>query len=256
VADVLARAPGVVRTIDLAENRDATERVLHLALAPEADPSGLAPLASVAGLSGVSLSHAGSARVRVLFGEPRVTDRFSRGDAQWSVSRDVRAFFQGNRFLVDALVHHVIGALHAGPVADLYAGVGLFSVAAAASGHVPVVAVEGDDVAAADLRRNTEEWRGLVQARHATVEEYLRGRRNLHAQSVVLDPPRTGLSRRALAGIAGLRAPRIVYVSCDAPTLARDARALVDTGYRLTGMSAFDLFPNTAHVEAVAVLDL
>ena len=88
------------------------------------------------------------------------------------------------------------------------------------------------------------------------VEEYLRKRRAIHAQTLVLDPPRTGLSKQALTGIIGVRAPRLVYVSCDVPTLARDTRALVDAGYAISELRAFDLFPNTAHVETVAVLDL
>jgi 23S rRNA (uracil1939-C5)-methyltransferase len=256
VGAILATVPDVVQGIELAENREATERALHLELSREADPSGLAPVTQLSGLTGVSLSHAGSLRVRVLSGEPRVTDHFTLGGATWELSRAARAFFQGNRFLIDALVEHVIGALHAGAVTDLYAGVGLFSAAAVALGHVPVVAVEGDDVSAYDLRQNTERWKGLLQVRHMPVEDYLRKRRAIHAQTLVLDPPRTGLSRQALAGIAAVRAPRIVYVSCDVPTLARDTRALVDAGYQISGVRAFDLFPNTAHVETVAALDL
>ncbi len=256
VGAVLEHAPDVVQGIEIAENRDASERALHLELVREADPTGLAPLTSLAGVTGISISHAGSLRVRTLAGNPRVTDHFSRGGVTWSLSRAARAFFQGNRFLVDALVEHVVGALHAGAMTDLYAGVGLFSVAAAARGHIPVVAVEGDDVSAQDLRENTASWKGLLQIRHLPVEEYLRKRRAIHAQTLVLDPPRTGLSRQALAGIIATRAPRLVYVSCDVPTLARDTRALVDAGYAISEVRAFDLFPNTAHVETVAVLDL
>ena len=70
---------------------------------------------------------------------------------------------------------------------------------------------------------------------------------------MIVDPPRTGLSREALDGICRWQAPRIVYVSCDVATLARDARRLVDTGYTLTRVDGFDLFPNTPHVETVAV---
>ncbi|MDH4064886.1 MAG: TRAM domain-containing protein, partial [Acidobacteriota bacterium] len=160
VADVLRSRPGVVDAIDLAENRDATGRVLHLELVREADPAPLGPLTAIPGVSGLSMSHLGSPRVRVLSGEGRVEDRFVRGDAAWTVARSAQAFFQGNRFLVDTLLDHVVGAMHAGAVVDLYAGVGLFSIAAAALGHVPVVAVEGDPASARDLRRNASDWRG------------------------------------------------------------------------------------------------
>jgi 23S rRNA (uracil1939-C5)-methyltransferase len=68
---------------------------------------------------------------------------------------------------------------------------------------------------------------------------------------VVLDPPRTGISAAAVAGVIAWAAPRIVYVSCDPPTLARDAARLVQAGYRIESMSAMDLFPNTPHVETI-----
>lgn len=252
----LSGQPGVVQSVDLSENREATERTLHLELFPGADPSRLAAATTLDGLTGVTMAHQGSRRVRLLWGEPRVTDWFTHGDRRWSLSRETRAFFQGNRFLIEPLVDHVIGSAHPGAVVDLYAGVGLFSVAAVARGHAPVVAVEGDDVSAGDLRQNGAPWKGLLQTRHDAVEDYLHERRALRAQTLLLDPPRTGLSRQALHGVVSAQAPRVVYVSCDVPTLARDARALVDAGYRISSLRAFDLFPNTAHVETVAVMDL
>ncbi|HQZ39570.1 MAG TPA: TRAM domain-containing protein [Vicinamibacterales bacterium] len=254
-AEVLAGVPGVVEAVDVSENREASQRVLHLELARDADPSGLGRLAAVPGLSGMSLSHPGSPRVRVVSGEGRVDDRFARGAAAWTLTRGPQAFFQGNRFLLDGVVDAVMDALHGGAVLDLYAGVGLFSVAAAALGHAPVVAVEGDVPSTRDLRRNVSDWREQLEARHESVEDYLARGRFLRAPTVVVDPPRTGLSRRALDGVKAASAPRVVYVSCDVATLARDTRALVDAGYRLSGVQAFDLFPNTAHVETVAVLD-
>ena len=71
----------------------------------------------------------------------------------------------------------------------------------------------------------------------------------------LVDPPRTGVSKEAARLIAAASARRIVYLSCDVATLARDVRRFVDAGYRLSHIEAFDLFPNTAHVESVAVLD-
>jgi tRNA/tmRNA/rRNA uracil-C5-methylase (TrmA/RlmC/RlmD family) len=68
---------------------------------------------------------------------------------------------------------------------------------------------------------------------------------------MIVDPPRTGLSRDAVAGMLAMAPPKLVYVSCDPATLARDARALLDGGYRIGGMMGLDLFPNTAHVETV-----
>jgi 23S rRNA (uracil1939-C5)-methyltransferase len=68
---------------------------------------------------------------------------------------------------------------------------------------------------------------------------------------VIVDPPRTGMSKAATEGVIRVKAARLVYVSCDIATLARDARLLIDAGYRLVSAQAFDLFPNTAHVETV-----
>jgi 23S rRNA (uracil1939-C5)-methyltransferase len=71
----------------------------------------------------------------------------------------------------------------------------------------------------------------------------------------VVDPPRTGLSRAAIDGVIRLGAGRLIYVSCDPATLARDARRLVDSGYSIEQVNAFDLFPNTPHVETVVVFE-
>ncbi len=71
---------------------------------------------------------------------------------------------------------------------------------------------------------------------------------------VLLDPPRAGAESRVIAGILGLQPRRIVYVSCDPATLARDLKKLIAGGYHLTSISAFDLFPQTHHVETVVHL--
>jgi len=73
------------------------------------------------------------------------------------------------------------------------------------------------------------------------------------AETVIVDPPRTGLSREAMDKVLTLTAPRLIYVSCDVATLARDARRLVDDGYAIERIDGFDLFPNTPHVETVVV---
>ena len=79
--------------------------------------------------------------------------------------------------------------------------------------------------------------------------------KGVSAEVVVADPPRAGFHPKALHALLQLAPPRIVYVSCDVATLARDARRLVDSGYQFGRAEAFDLFPNTPHVETVAVFD-
>jgi 23S rRNA (uracil1939-C5)-methyltransferase len=73
--------------------------------------------------------------------------------------------------------------------------------------------------------------------------------------TVVLDPPRTGASPEVIAGIVAISPGRVVYVSCDPATLARDAALLKAGGYDLVSIEAFDMFPNTPHIETLAVFD-
>jgi 23S rRNA (uracil1939-C5)-methyltransferase len=114
------------------------------------------------------------------------------------------------------------------------------------------LAVEGEPFAAEDLFANARPWGGRLQVLQATVEDAVRQPAGARPAVVVLDPPRTGVSPEALRGIAAWRVPRLVYVSCDPPTLARDAAKFAEAGYRLSSLTAFDMFPNTPHVEAVA----
>jgi 23S rRNA (uracil1939-C5)-methyltransferase len=211
------------------------------------------------GLVGLSARRADRPRVTRLAGDPVVTDTLHAraGDptSAFRLRRDVRSFFQGNRFLLEPLVTHVTAQAAPGPVVDLYAGVGLFGLALAAAGAEPVTLVESDPVSGADLRANADAFGRHVSIVHERVEPFLGSRRRDPGRggTYVVDPPRTGLSKEAIRGLRRLLPPRIVYVSCDVATLARDARALVDAGYEMERIDGFDLFPNTAHVETVVV---
>jgi tRNA/tmRNA/rRNA uracil-C5-methylase (TrmA/RlmC/RlmD family) len=114
--------------------------------------------------------------------------------------------------------------------------------------------VEGERASGEDLRQNAAGQPGRVEATIGRVEDYL-GRRRTTASTIIVDPPRTGISREALDAIVRHRALRVVYVSCDPPTMARDARRLLDAGYGLSSLRGFDLFPNTPHVEVLGVFE-
>lgn len=189
-----------------------------------------------------------------IHGAAAVTDRIQIGSALMTLTRHVRSFFQGNRWLVPQLAARVIAQVPEGAVVDLYAGVGLFAIALAAAGHGSITAIEGDRSSADDLAANAAPYGGSIVARQSSVEEYVEQRHARVAQTFVVDPPRTGISREAMSGVAALKPRRIVYISCDVATLARDVKRLVEAGYRLDHIEAFDLFPNTAHVETLAVL--
>lgn len=249
---------GVV-DVEVAENCPADQRALHLVLRDDAAPERLQKLPELDAVRGVSCARLRGGRPLVVSGTPEVTDTialpWANGERAVALTRQAHAFFQGNRFLLQALVAAVSGAAPPGRVLDLYAGVGLFSVALAARGDTEVVAVEGDRTAAHDLKFNASRAGGAIEARHQAVEAFLSTRRLPDLNSVLVDPPRTGITKEALRGVVALRAPRIIYLSCDVATLARDARVLADAGYRLGELGAFDLFPNTAHIETLAVFE-
>jgi 23S rRNA (uracil1939-C5)-methyltransferase len=209
------------------------------------------------GLTGLSAARADRPGAVVLAGDPAVEDRLRTGEAAAApllrLRRDPRAFFQGNRFLIETLVRRVVALVSSGPVLDLYAGVGLFGLALALGGCDEVTLVEGDPVSGRDLARNAHAMPG-VRVEQCAVESHLAGA-SRYAATVVLDPPRAGMSPGAMADLLRLAPGRIVYVSCDPATLARDARALLAGGYTLGSIEAMDLYPGTAHVEAVAVFD-
>jgi 23S rRNA (uracil1939-C5)-methyltransferase len=227
--------------VELTENVAGDERACHLDLAPGADPALFAPLATASAVTDT---------LRVRETDPASTLRLRRSP---------RAFFQGNRFLLAPLVRHVAALVPEGPVVDLYAGVGLFGLSLAAAGMDDVTLVEGDPVSGADLHANAEPFGNRVCVERRSVETFLQphvgpvprsGAAGGH--TFIVDPPRTGISKEAMAGLIHARSERIIYVSCDIATLARDTRTLVDAGYSLAGLTGMDLFPNTAHVETVA----
>ncbi len=169
-------------------------------------------------------------------------------------------FWQVHPGAAEVLTRAVLDGAGARPgdrVVDLYAGAGLFTVALArAVGPDGVVsAVERSGLAVADLRRNVSGFRNVEVAR-ADVTPVLVARRLGRPNLVVLDPARAGAGREVMAALGGLvPAPRrVVYVSCEPAPFARDLKVLLDAGWSLRSLRAFDLFPMTEHVELVGVL--
>jgi tRNA/tmRNA/rRNA uracil-C5-methylase (TrmA/RlmC/RlmD family) len=129
--------------------------------------------------------------------------------------------------------------------------VGLFGLSRAAAGVADVTLVEGDPISGRDLQENAEPFAGRARVERSSVEDFVARLSPGGDATFIVDPPRTGISKEALGEIIRARPKRIVYVSCDVATLARDSRTLLDAGYSLDGVTGFDLFPNTAHVETV-----
>ncbi|MCX8071779.1 MAG: class I SAM-dependent RNA methyltransferase [Candidatus Binatia bacterium] len=189
-------------------------------------------------------------------GNPRVTIVPAPG-----VSLEVTAgaFSQvnamANQILVE-MVSRLLAPDHRGVTVDAYAGAGNFSFPLAQQSGT-VVAIEADPRAVRDFRANAERLHAEnVELVHDTAERALKSiaERGILVARVVLDPPRSG-ARAVLPYLLHLRPERIVYVSCNSATLARDLAVLSGT-YRLEQVQIVDLFPQTYHTETVALLVL
>jgi 23S rRNA (uracil1939-C5)-methyltransferase len=163
------------------------------------------------------------------------------------------SFFQVNTRAAESLVSLALDALGADGsdrVLDLFAGAGTFTLPLAEKAG-EVVAVESASSAVRDLRRNLEDeglWADVIGG-DAGRELPAIGRVDL----ALVDPPRSGLHAETVDALARTGARRIAYVSCDPATLARDAAALADSGYALERATPVDLFPQTFHVETLAL---
>lgn len=165
------------------------------------------------------------------------------------------SFWQSHKKAPEVLTQAVLdfAQLKSGEhVLDLYGGVGLFSAAiveaVGPTGHVDLI--EGSKIATADAARNFAAFSNITIAT-GDVAKLLP--RITAADVVVLDPPRDGAGKEAVAHIARLAPRAIVYVACDPAALARDTAYLADHSYSLVKVRAFDLFPMTHHIECVAL---
>jgi 23S rRNA (uracil1939-C5)-methyltransferase len=167
---------------------------------------------------------------------------------------DHGAFFQANRYLVDALVETVTADFKGSLAWDLFAGVGLFARQLAGD-FDRVVAVESAPAATHALAANLDGTAGT--AVRAETLDFLRqcqlpGRTaSTRPDLITVDPPRTGLGPEITELLGRIAAPALVYVSCDPATLARDLHALISSGYEIQSITLLDLFPQTFHLETV-----
>jgi tRNA/tmRNA/rRNA uracil-C5-methylase (TrmA/RlmC/RlmD family) len=222
--------------------QDLRQRVRDHALKEE-----LQDIEAVAGDEGVSVS-------------PTLADwptrRVSRRVGAETYELDAATFFQTNCELLAPLVDEALKDARGEAAIDLYCGVGLFTLPLARR-FVRVTGIEGSLTAAQFARRNLQAAQltnaNIVTAR---VGEWLK----MHARSagsvdlLLLDPPRSGVEGGAIEHIVRIKPRQISYVSCDPATLGRDLKALLAGGYALHSIAAFDMFPQTHHVETVVHL--
>lgn len=189
--------------------------------------------------------------VETLAGPGRWQERLN-GD-RYSVSPP--SFFQVNTAgacLLRAKVQETLGTIETMRVADIYAGVGTFTLPLARAAR-STVAVEGSRYALEDLRLNISKAGLKADVVPGDAGYVLRDIGQ--AEAAVIDPPRSGISDRAMRALVEARIPKLVYVSCDPTTLARDIRRLTEAGYSAKCFVPVDMFPQTFHIETVAALE-
>lgn len=163
------------------------------------------------------------------------------------------SFFQVNTAMAEEMVNHLLSRTPLTEntiLIDAYCGVGLFS-AFLAPRVGRLISIETSPDACQDFAINLDEF-DHVELYEAPVEDVLLGL-EIQPDVILVDPPRSGLARPALDGILSLAPPTLVYISCDPATLGRDARRLINGGYRLKEIMPFDLFPQTFHIESISI---
>ncbi len=270
-----SKVPDGIREVEFFANADDTQLLLDISCSREARRAFVrtwagdfrAAMPEIAGVVAFREPNPGDRKasaqeILVTAGASHLTYQTQR--AAYRVSAG--SFFQTNRHLTDELVR-IVTAGQSGQLAlDLYAGAGLFSTALSSDFH-HILSVERSQTSTADLSYNQSSNGEVIQA---TTEQYLARAENpervgkgavlphtFHKPDLaVVDPPRSGLGERVARLLASLGAPRVIYVSCDPATLARDLVPLLAAGYRAEQVHLVDLFPQTYHLESIVHLAL
>lgn len=192
-------------------------------------------------------------RTLPLSGAPYIEERLGK----YVFRMDLTAFFQVNSSQAENLYERVkvsLGQEEKGDILELYSGVGSLTAYLASTGR-RVTAVESWEPSSRSLEHNMKSNAVKnVSVFRGRAEDYCSTGILPPFQTVVLDPPRSGSTPEVIAAISRLSPLEILYISCNPATLARDLRSFVDAGYRLVSLTPFDLFPQTAHVETLAIL--
>jgi 23S rRNA (uracil1939-C5)-methyltransferase len=260
------------------ESRDTGEIVVRLMMKRKVDalPFTEALTGEVEGLTGITSAvcrpgrarHGAAKRDRVLWGSPLLIERVG----EWTYSVSASSFFQVNPYAAPALVDLVREAadIQSGDaVIDAYGGVGLFSVAVANCAALSASTALMECAALAKRAGSIS----LIESDAGAIRDARHILRSLDTESVsvhtgdvgtiapsidradvvVCDPPRQGAGRDTLVALDRLGASRFVYIACDPASLARDSATLRDLGWQLVWARPVDLFPQTYHIETVAL---
>jgi 23S rRNA (uracil1939-C5)-methyltransferase len=184
--------------------------------------------------------------------EPTAELTLNIGGDQYSYS--AKSFFQGNQFLIEALIDAAVGGSPGEHALDLYCGVGLFTIPLGKSFN-KVTGIEDNELSVEFAQKNAERAKlENIEFVHENVERYIADGDFEGIDLVLLDPPRSGAELATIRQIIDMKPKNISYVSCEPSILARDLRMFLDGGYRIDRMTAFDLLPQTHHVETIVRL--
>ncbi len=199
-----------------------------------------------------------SGTTQVLWGSETITERINGLDFAISMG----SFFQTNPASAERLYDEVLSMVGEpvdddGVVLDLFCGTGTITRLLANRLKRSVVGVDLVEQAIEDARKNAAGDASSCTFIAADVGKFLRDHPEYHGRigALVIDPPRAGIAPKTLQKIIALEAKRIVYVSCNPATQARDAETLAAAGYRMSRLKFVDQFPHTAHIEAVAAFE-
>ncbi len=192
--------------------------------------------------------HAG--REQTTLSPIRGTDSLRQTVSGRTLSVTADGFWQVHRQAPSLLSSVVTAAVPANTtsIADLYCGVGLLGIAAAARTGARLHGVEGARTAIAAAKENAQGLDASFEAARVDAVDLP------DSEVIILDPPRAGAGKAVTGALLDSNAHTIIYVSCDAATLARDLQALTTGGFTIESLRGFDLFPLTAHLETVTVL--
>lgn len=195
------------------------------------------------------------ANERVLYGSGTIEDVLC--GKRFEISS--RSFYQINPIQTEKLYQKAAefaGLTGSERILDAYCGIGTIGITASDKAG-SIVGVEKNGAAVYDARKNAEK-NGIAKAEYieADAAEYMQKAARSHERFDVVftDPPRAGCSREFLASLAFLAPKKVVYISCDPQTLARDLLYLTHNGYKAEKIQPVDMFPHTRHVESVVLL--
>jgi 23S rRNA (uracil1939-C5)-methyltransferase len=259
LAEPAGRVPGRVQEIELFANADDSALLIEVLIHVEGLPIEQQELESftealrkaLPELHGVCAFGSGSDLFpwsKLVWASGATSLEYKVGDTRYRVQAG--SFFQVNRFLPQKLVELVCATASGEVALDLFAGTGLFAVPLSKAFR-RVIAVESARSSYEDLLSNATPNLEAVQL---PTEQFLRKRYVTAPDFVIVDPPRSGLGGKVTAGLVQMAPKKIVYVSCDPATLARDLRVLKDAGYLINELHMVDLFPQTYHLESVVKL--